>query len=562
MIEPTIEVLPAAFDYGSLDSETRIVVQQKTSEIRTIARRAASDVIEIGQKLIEVKARLGHGKFGQWLEAEFSWQERTAQNFMAVADRFKNANIADLNFAPSALYMLSAPSVPEEARAAAIQRAQAGEPVGVHAAKVIIANADPQPHGDSRPTIEQFEAAVRAWLPTYSRERTAQLQALNDIRSNPQGGRGQSCLAKLLDSPAMPRPRNVPQIIIACSHVFDELQQQSIARTVEYSPTTPAADDMPAEIWQLEHALDQWLGVLCATPGERRLILEDIKNKRDPWYTRVFAANTLPPNRTNGDVLQAAHNLLDHLNQAQDRLRQLTPAGNGRTVYIEDRQPEHGNGSVGGPVTGSCKHCGRPLTDPAHVAAGCGPVCAAKAENNGANGHGNAGLKATPLPIGTADAAPADPSHELAAVVDAWLKEKVELAELPDDKSSFRYVLNQIVNARTMRLPPESWRNFIRFEQWPPDTTNDQKADAARAVLARLSGKPIDPVPAAQPAPATYQPIVPQFDRDQSRIRQLEAALTALIEYVESQAALREPDPDTVAAIDAATTVLRDPTYK
>ena len=52
------------FDYASLEPETRIVVQQRTSEIRGLMRRAAQDIIDIGLKLIEVKERLPHGAFG------------------------------------------------------------------------------------------------------------------------------------------------------------------------------------------------------------------------------------------------------------------------------------------------------------------------------------------------------------------------------------------------------------------------------------------------------------------------------------------------------------------
>ena len=50
--------------YAGLDIETRIVVQQRTGEIRTLMQRTTQDLIEIGQKLVEVKARLGHGLFG------------------------------------------------------------------------------------------------------------------------------------------------------------------------------------------------------------------------------------------------------------------------------------------------------------------------------------------------------------------------------------------------------------------------------------------------------------------------------------------------------------------
>ena len=101
------------FDYGTLDSETRIVVQQRTGEIRSLVRRSAQDVVDIGVKLGEVKQRLGHGGFGRWLEAEFQWSDSAAQKFMAVANRFKSVKFTDLTVAPSALYLLAAPSTPE-----------------------------------------------------------------------------------------------------------------------------------------------------------------------------------------------------------------------------------------------------------------------------------------------------------------------------------------------------------------------------------------------------------------------------------------------------------------
>lgn len=114
------------FDYSALDSETRIVVQQRTTEIKALMKRAASDIIEIGQKLIEVKERLEHGQFSPWLEAEFGWKHTTAWNFMQVADKFSKFESLD-GFAPSALYLLAAPSTPESARQEAIARAEEGE---------------------------------------------------------------------------------------------------------------------------------------------------------------------------------------------------------------------------------------------------------------------------------------------------------------------------------------------------------------------------------------------------------------------------------------------------
>jgi Protein of unknown function (DUF3102) len=123
--------------YASLDVEMCIVVQQRTREIKTLMRRTAQDIIDIGQKLIEVKTWLGHGLFGTWLQAEFEWSERTAQNFMNVAEVFKSATVADL-IPPKALYLLAASSTPEAAREKALQQAESGEHMTYDKAREII----------------------------------------------------------------------------------------------------------------------------------------------------------------------------------------------------------------------------------------------------------------------------------------------------------------------------------------------------------------------------------------------------------------------------------------
>ena len=126
------------FDYSTLDNEVRIVVEQRTTEIKSLMRRTVQDIIEIGQKLTDVKAKLGHGNFIKWLKYEFEWQERSARNFMRVADVFKSAKFADLDIAASALYLLAAPSIPEQVRQTALGLANEGETITYTKAKSII----------------------------------------------------------------------------------------------------------------------------------------------------------------------------------------------------------------------------------------------------------------------------------------------------------------------------------------------------------------------------------------------------------------------------------------
>ena len=124
------------FDYSTLDAETLHFVKEKTGEIHTLMRRTAQDIINIGQKLIEIKKRLGHGQYRKWIKAEFNWGKSTANSFENVARRFANVQNLDI-FAPSALYELAAPSTPESAREEAISLAQAGKRIGYKFAKEI-----------------------------------------------------------------------------------------------------------------------------------------------------------------------------------------------------------------------------------------------------------------------------------------------------------------------------------------------------------------------------------------------------------------------------------------
>jgi len=127
-----------SFDYDALDSETRIVVQQRTIEIKSLIRQTAQGIVDIGEKLIEVKQQLGHGKFRNWLEVEFEWGIWTATKFMQVADRFKCVKFTHLDIAASALYLLAAPSTPDLAREEALERATQGEAISYTKAKTIV----------------------------------------------------------------------------------------------------------------------------------------------------------------------------------------------------------------------------------------------------------------------------------------------------------------------------------------------------------------------------------------------------------------------------------------
>jgi hypothetical protein len=129
------------FNYDLLETKLANKVRTAADRIRERVKKTVEEIIEVGNDLLAAKEALPHGQFLPWLRAEFGWSERSAQNFMSVAEKFKSAKIADLPIQPSAAYFLAAPSVPDEAREMAVEKAEAGEEITIDTARAIVAAA-------------------------------------------------------------------------------------------------------------------------------------------------------------------------------------------------------------------------------------------------------------------------------------------------------------------------------------------------------------------------------------------------------------------------------------
>lgn len=159
----------ALFDYNTLDLDTRFFVQTKTAEIRILVKQTAQGIIEIGQRLIEVKERLPHGEFLPWIRDEFGWSEKTAVDWMNVTKTFKSVPGTDLNmFQAKALYLLSAPSTPEPAREEALTLAESGERIT---------------HQKAQELVARHKAEVEVAKKELAQERASKQQAQQAITS-------------------------------------------------------------------------------------------------------------------------------------------------------------------------------------------------------------------------------------------------------------------------------------------------------------------------------------------------------------------------------------------
>lgn len=124
--------------------ELELTLPQRAQRIRDLVGTARLCIIEIGRELIAAKKLVVHGEWLPWIDREFGWDDVTASRYMKVARAFQNLQreeFAGLTIDATALYALSAPDVPQEARDEAIERAAGGEQISKADADKMVADA-------------------------------------------------------------------------------------------------------------------------------------------------------------------------------------------------------------------------------------------------------------------------------------------------------------------------------------------------------------------------------------------------------------------------------------
>lgn len=119
------------YDYNQLPSEHREAVRRSARIIKPLLKRTAEDIFIIGGELRAVKEMLPHGRYTEWLEVEFGLSERMAQHFVNVRERLGPKSEKFSVLPPSTLYLLAAPSTPDQAISIVEERIDAGDRVSV-----------------------------------------------------------------------------------------------------------------------------------------------------------------------------------------------------------------------------------------------------------------------------------------------------------------------------------------------------------------------------------------------------------------------------------------------
>lgn len=177
------------FDYSLLDPETKDLVMTRTAEIKILLKQTGLGIIEIGKALIDVKERIVHGNWLTWLETEFGLKERSAQDFMRIAEneKLKSANFALIaNFQSTALRLLFAQSAPEDAQDEALASAEAGEMITYTRAKEMIAEAKEKARAEAAITAAESIKASEDRLDAIKIELKNSKELAESIRRNNQ----------------------------------------------------------------------------------------------------------------------------------------------------------------------------------------------------------------------------------------------------------------------------------------------------------------------------------------------------------------------------------------
>ena len=198
---------------------TDLSLADRVNCIRKLTGDTARNLIEIGRHLAAAKSEVGHGNWANWLDENFQWTERTARNFMALAERFGD-NPEFATFKPSTLQaMLSLPAGDEEKFIA--EQADAGRPVETQSARQLKENVkqhnQKKSKGTKRKTFSDLEPTNPAITPTSN--------VLSDLEHVDE-------VPAVIDVDAVITPA-------------DLTQQEEESATI--SATSPAADAEPAD---------------------------------------------------------------------------------------------------------------------------------------------------------------------------------------------------------------------------------------------------------------------------------------------------------------------------
>jgi hypothetical protein len=141
------------YDYNTVAEAYRETVRRAALVIKPRLKRAAEDIFVIGKELNATKTLLPHGEYTRWLDVEFGLSDRMAQRFVNVYERLGIKSDIMSVLPPTTLYLLAAPSTPDEAIQAVEQQLDAGERISVAYVQDVITGAKQKTRSQTSPSL-------------------------------------------------------------------------------------------------------------------------------------------------------------------------------------------------------------------------------------------------------------------------------------------------------------------------------------------------------------------------------------------------------------------------
>jgi pentapeptide repeat protein len=114
------------FDYRSMPLS---VAKFLMGQAKRLQRQTTYSIIQIGRDLIAAKHYMPNRQFVDWINAEVGIPARTAKAYMRVAMWASGKDVKAMGLPPSLLYVLSAPSTPQEFISGILDDVEAGRHV-------------------------------------------------------------------------------------------------------------------------------------------------------------------------------------------------------------------------------------------------------------------------------------------------------------------------------------------------------------------------------------------------------------------------------------------------
>ena len=115
----------ATYEAAGLERRDAFMLEAHAARIITIGRQG---ILQIGQELLAARERAQRGTWSPFLKRA-GIEERTAQNYMRVVERFGDKPEIISDFPPTALYAMAAPGADVAVVDAIVEEVQAGGPV-------------------------------------------------------------------------------------------------------------------------------------------------------------------------------------------------------------------------------------------------------------------------------------------------------------------------------------------------------------------------------------------------------------------------------------------------